>query len=44
MNKLRVEAYGTCDETNSMIGLALCQLNKEKFQGKEIIINVYHKI
>ncbi|MFJ7724906.1 cob(I)yrinic acid a,c-diamide adenosyltransferase [Neobacillus sp. NPDC097160] len=41
---LRVEAYGTCDETNSMIGLALSHLYKEKFQGKEIIENVYHKI
>lgn len=43
-NDLRVEAYGTCDETNSMIGLALSHLNKENFQGKEIIENVYHKI
>jgi len=43
-NDMRVEAYGTCDETNSMIGLALSYLNKENFQGKEIIENVYHKI
>jgi cob(I)alamin adenosyltransferase len=43
-NDLRVEAYGTCDETNSMIGLALSYLNKENFQGKEIIDNIYHKI
>lgn len=43
-NDLRVEAYGTCDETNSMIGLALSYLNKENFQGKEIIEKVYHKI
>lgn len=43
-NDLRVEAYGTCDETNSMIGLALSHLNGEIFQGKEIIDNVYHKI
>ncbi|EKN63648.1 hypothetical protein BABA_24495 [Neobacillus bataviensis LMG 21833] len=43
-NDLRVEAYGTCDETNSMIGLALSYINKENFQGKEIIENVYHKI
>ncbi|MGZ4161852.1 MAG: cob(I)yrinic acid a,c-diamide adenosyltransferase [Neobacillus sp.] len=41
---LRVEAYGTCDETNSMIGLALGYINREKFQGKEMIENVYHKI
>ncbi|MED1467127.1 cob(I)yrinic acid a,c-diamide adenosyltransferase [Bacillus salipaludis] len=43
-NDLRVEAYGTCDETNSMIGLALSYLNKEIFQGKEIIEIAYHKI
>ncbi|MED3623735.1 cob(I)yrinic acid a,c-diamide adenosyltransferase [Neobacillus thermocopriae] len=41
---VRVEAYGTCDETNSMIGLALSHLKKENFQGKEIIEKVYHKI
>ncbi|MDQ0200707.1 cob(I)yrinic acid a,c-diamide adenosyltransferase [Neobacillus ginsengisoli] len=41
---LRVEAYGTCDETNSMIGLALSYINGEKFQGKEMIEKVYHKI
>ena len=41
---VRVEAYGTCDETNSMIGLALSHLMKENFQGKEIIEKVYHKI
>lgn len=34
-NDVRVEAYGTCDETNSMIGLALSFLNKEDFAGKE---------
>ena len=43
-NDLRVEAYGTCDETNSMIGLALSYLYNENFQGKEIIESVYHKI
>ncbi|MEH7096066.1 cob(I)yrinic acid a,c-diamide adenosyltransferase [Neobacillus vireti] len=43
-NDIRVEAYGTCDETNSMIGLALSYLKGENFQGKEIIENVYHKI
>lgn len=41
---LRVEAYGTCDEANSMIGLALSYLNGEKFQGKETIEAAYHKI
>jgi cob(I)alamin adenosyltransferase len=43
-NDLRVEAYGTCDETNSMIGLALSYINGESFQKKELIENVYHKI
>jgi cob(I)alamin adenosyltransferase len=43
-NDLRVEAYGTCDETNSMIGLALSHLNQESFEGKEIIIQFFHKI
>lgn len=41
---LRVEAYGTCDEANSMIGLALSYLKREKFQGKEMIEAAYHKI
>ena len=41
---LRVEAYGTCDETNSMIGLALSYLTKEDFQGKEKLEEIYHKI
>ncbi|HEY2421489.1 MAG TPA: cob(I)yrinic acid a,c-diamide adenosyltransferase [Neobacillus sp.] len=43
-NDVRVEAYGTCDETNSMIGLALSHLRQENFQGKEILEKVYHKI
>ncbi|MCM2533856.1 cob(I)yrinic acid a,c-diamide adenosyltransferase [Neobacillus pocheonensis] len=41
---LRVEAYGTCDETNSMIGLALSYLTREVIQEKVIIETVYHKI
>jgi cob(I)alamin adenosyltransferase len=43
-NDARVDAYGTCDEANSMVGLALSYLSKENFQGKEIIESVYHKI
>lgn len=43
-NDLRVEAYGTCDETNSMVGLALSYLYKENFPGKEKLEEVYHKI
>jgi len=43
-NDERVKAYGTCDETNSMIGLALSYLNRENFPGKEELEGVYHKI
>ena len=32
---LRVEAYGTCDEANSMIGLALSHLYDLDFEGKD---------
>lgn len=41
---IRVEAYGTCDEANSMIGLALSYLRGENFQGKESLEAAYHKI
>lgn len=41
---LRVEAYGTCDEANSMIGLALSYLKGESFLGKDLLENAYHKI
>ncbi|RSD24069.1 cob(I)yrinic acid a,c-diamide adenosyltransferase [Mesobacillus subterraneus] len=43
-NDARVEAYGTCDETNSMIGLALSYLNGEYFDGKEEMQAIFHKI
>jgi cob(I)alamin adenosyltransferase len=43
-NDARVEAYGTCDETNSMIGLALSHLKGESFEGKEKLEEAYHKI
>ena len=43
-NDTRVEAYGTCDETNSMIGLALSYLNRVNFPGKEELESVYYKI
>ncbi|CEG25938.1 cob(I)yrinic acid a,c-diamide adenosyltransferase [Bacillus sp. B-jedd] len=41
---LKVEAYGTCDETNSAIGLALSLMQNEFFAGKEKVGVVYHKI
>jgi cob(I)alamin adenosyltransferase len=43
-NDMRVEAYGTCDETNSMIGLALSYLNGEYFNDKEEMQVSFHKI
>lgn len=43
-NDARVEAYGTCDETNSAIGLALSHLMGETFSGKERLEAVYHKV
>ncbi|OZU87778.1 ATP:cob(I)alamin adenosyltransferase [Virgibacillus indicus] len=43
-NDLRVEAYGTCDETNSMIGLALSFLDKEDWEAKEVFLEKMHRI
>ncbi|WP_071458768.1 cob(I)yrinic acid a,c-diamide adenosyltransferase [Bacillus massilinigeriensis] len=43
-NDLRVEAYGTCDEANSMIGLAMSRLEAEVFPGKAEIQGFFHKI
>ena len=40
----KVEAYGTCDEANSMIGLALSYLRNEFFEEKEFFLTVFHKI
>lgn len=34
-NDARVEAYGTCDEANSMIGLAVSHLPGVEWEGKE---------
>ncbi len=41
---VRVEAYGTCDEANSMIGFALSQLQDQAFEGKDAFLNAFHKI
>ncbi|HSU78799.1 MAG TPA: cob(I)yrinic acid a,c-diamide adenosyltransferase [Candidatus Angelobacter sp.] len=41
---VRVEAYGTCDEANSMIGFALSHLNAVSFEGKEEFLQVFHKV
>jgi cob(I)alamin adenosyltransferase len=43
-NDTRVEAYGTCDEANSMIGLALSYLEKESFPEKDQLEQVFHRI
>lgn len=43
-NDLRVEAYGTCDETNSMIGLALSFLAEEEWDGKEEFLTRMHRV
>ncbi|MFG6120737.1 MULTISPECIES: cob(I)yrinic acid a,c-diamide adenosyltransferase [Thalassobacillus] len=34
-NDLRVEAYGTCDEVNSMIGLAMSHLRREEWDSSD---------
>ena len=41
---LRVEAYGTCDEANSMIGLALSHIHDLDFEGKDKLQQVFHVI
>lgn len=43
-NDLRVEAYGTCDETNSMIGLALSFLENEEWTEKDVFLTKMHRI
>ncbi|PLT31854.1 cob(I)yrinic acid a,c-diamide adenosyltransferase [Peribacillus deserti] len=41
---IRVEAYGTCDEANSAIGLGISHLKDEEFSGKEDILKTFHFI
>lgn len=43
-NDLRVEAYGTCDEANSMIGLALSMLNDVTWDEKEQFLEKMYRI
>lgn len=43
-NDLRVEAYGTCDEGNSMIGLAISLMKDAPLQDIESVEKVFHKI
>jgi len=41
---VRVEAYGTCDEANSVIGLALSHLTDVNFSGKEEFLTFMHRV
>ncbi|WP_077620885.1 cob(I)yrinic acid a,c-diamide adenosyltransferase [Bacillus sinesaloumensis] len=43
-NDLRVEAYGTCDEANSMIGLGLSHLHEAVFEGKDEVEQVFKRV
>ncbi|WP_449539103.1 cob(I)yrinic acid a,c-diamide adenosyltransferase [Ferdinandcohnia sp. Marseille-Q9671] len=43
-NDLRVEAYGTCDEANSMIGLGLSHLIGNQFDGKDEVELIFKKV
>ncbi|SFE31441.1 cob(I)alamin adenosyltransferase [Lentibacillus persicus] len=42
-NDLRVEAYGTCDEANSVIGLALSFLDNTDWAEKEAFLEAMHR-
>lgn len=39
-----VEAYGTCDEANSIIGLALSHLSGESFERRGELLAAFHEI
>lgn len=43
-NDTRVEAYGTCDELNSFLGLAISLLDGIDWDEKEEFIKVMHRI
>ncbi|MGM8363839.1 cob(I)yrinic acid a,c-diamide adenosyltransferase [Virgibacillus sp. W0181] len=43
-NDLRVDAYGTCDEANSMIGFAIGLLQKETWNEKEVFISKMQRV
>jgi cob(I)alamin adenosyltransferase len=43
-NDVLVEAYGTCDEANSMIGLAIGHMAEEFFDEKEGLNQAFHEI
>lgn len=41
---VRVEAYGTCDEANSVIGLALSHLHDVTWDGKEEFLHKLYRV
>ncbi|QBP40381.1 cob(I)yrinic acid a,c-diamide adenosyltransferase [Paenisporosarcina antarctica] len=43
-NDALVEAYGTCDEANSMIGLAMSYIQHEFFEEQEEVQKAFHQI
>ncbi|SET70737.1 cob(I)alamin adenosyltransferase [Oceanobacillus limi] len=43
-NDVRVEAYGTCDEANSMIGLALSFLDEKDWPEKDAFLETMHRV
>ncbi|MEK3887614.1 cob(I)yrinic acid a,c-diamide adenosyltransferase [Bacillus sp. FSL K6-3431] len=43
-NDIHVEAYGTCDEANSMIGLALSYINEKEAMELLDVFQVLHEI
>lgn len=43
-NDIRVEAYGTCDEANSMIGLALSFLDDVDWEEKEAFLEKMYRV
>lgn len=43
-NDLRVDAYGTCDEANSVIGVSLSFLDEVTFEGKESFIESLQRV
>ncbi len=43
-NDIRVEAYGTCDEANSVVGVARSHLLNAEWDGKDQVIDALHKV
>ncbi|WP_027964196.1 cob(I)yrinic acid a,c-diamide adenosyltransferase [Halalkalibacillus halophilus] len=41
---IRVDAYGTCDEANSMIGIARSHLANETFETKDQVVEALHQV